>query len=259
MYQIIVTFTAVSSPLSRHEVTGKGLAGLTFKLLDQVDVAEATWLHEQPPPKPYSMAPIFTNKLLTGLRFGVLTERTAVFLHRAWKNAVKNGDKLRLGPHRLIATYVQCRQGPGFAEMLENDAAADLRLRFLTPTTFSQSTGVGGKPIYLLLPEPRNVFTQPFRVWQTFAPPPKKLPADWPEWCARQVLVSRHQIQTEPFVAKKGNVHLGFTGDVAFLALAEEPFYRQIWQALGQLAVYSGVGAKTALGFGAVTYHQGGK
>ncbi len=191
---------------------------------------------------------------LTGIRFGILTDRAYMLLHDAWQQAIKQGMRLHLGQHEFVPTYLHRQQGRGFAELQENSGAAEMTLHFLSPTAFKQGGDAKGKSMLQLLPVPRNVFTSLFRSWQAYAPPPQQLPDAWLDWCVRHILVSRHEIQTNRFAVKQRQFYLGFIGDVSFEARDNNKEYRQIWHALGQFAPVCGVGAKRALGLGAVDY-----
>lgn len=258
MYQLTITFMAIETPIPPSELSGKGLAGILYKRLlhgTHWSKREVDWLHDQTP-RPYSMAPVFTNGQLTGLRFGVLSDRAYLLLHEAWQRAIQQGLRLRLGRYEFVPTYLHSQQGRGFAELQENSGAAAMSLSFLSPTAFKQGEDAQGKPMLQLLPLPRNVFGSLFMAWQSFAPPPQQLPEAWLDWCARHVLVSRHEIRTAVFAVRPRQPYLGFVGDVAFEVRDDDGMYRQIWQALGQFAPYAGVGVKTAMGLGAVAYRS---
>ncbi|NHZ71482.1 MAG: CRISPR system precrRNA processing endoribonuclease RAMP protein Cas6 [Aquificales bacterium] len=256
---------AIGAPIPQTAVSGGGLSGILYKRLLQGkrwSKREVDWLHDYTP-RPYSMTPVFTNEQLTGMRFGVLSDRAYMLLHEAWQQAIQQGMRLRLGRYEFVPTYLHCHQGRGFAELQENSGAAEMTLHFLSPTAFKQGDDAKGKPMLQLLPVPRNVFTSLFRAWQAYAPPPQQLPEAWLDWCARHILVSRHEIQTATFAIKhkspttfamKQQLYLGFVGNVSFEARDNHKEYRQIWHALGQFAPFCGVGTKRAIGLGAVDY-----
>ena len=259
MYLLTITLTAVASPVPLTAVSGRGLSGLLYKRVLQggrLPQREVDWLHETSP-RPYSMAPIFTNGHLAGLRFGVLSDRALAVLQQGWQQAVTTGLLLQLGPYQLVPTYVACQSGLGFAELQENSGAAEMHLQFVTPTAFKQGVDGRGRGRLLLLPIPANVFGSLFRSWQAFAPPPQRLPEAWLPWCERHILVSRHEVYSGSFAVLKKHFYKGFMGDVSFEAWDESLAYRRIWQALGQFAPYCGVGTKTTMGLGAVRYKSG--
>ena len=267
MHYVTVTFTAVSGSIPRQDVSGYGLAGLLFNgLFKWAGLSrglqeEGDWLHAQNP-KPFSMRPLFSHDQLSGVRYGVMSTRAALLLERSWDIAIKKGLTLSLGKqHQLVPTALNGVQGRGFAQMMRNSGSDKMRLRFLTPTTFAQGQNAQKKQQFLLMPIPRNVFMRPLDMWQAFAPPTKRLNVEqvaaWEAWLGDNIWVSRHHIQTDLFATKRGPVSVGFTGRVELTAFAEDEFYRQFWQALGQFAAYSGVGAHTAMGLGCVDYISG--
>lgn len=256
MYQLTTTFQPIEQPIPQDKVSGGGLAGVLYKVLlrgKQWSEQEVTWLHECEP-RPYSMTPLFTNGQLTGLRYGVISDRAFLLLQAAWQQAIQQGTLIRLGEYKFIPTYQHCQQGKGFAELCENSGAAKMSLNFVSPTVFRQGDDAKGKPMLQLLPLPRNVFGSLFTVWQGYAPPPQQLPQAWLDWCEKHILVSRVVLHTETFSVKFRQTYLGFVGQVGFEVRDNDKDFRRIWQALGQFAPYCGVGTKRALGLGAVDY-----
>jgi CRISPR-associated endoribonuclease Cas6 len=78
------------------------------------------------------------------------------------------------------------------------------------------------------------------------------IPADWLEWCERDVFVVEHHIQTAVVSITRSESFVGFTGQVSFRAYQGQEQYLRVWQALGTLAAVCGVGHKTTMGMGAV-------
>ncbi|MEZ4518739.1 MAG: hypothetical protein R3C44_18630 [Chloroflexota bacterium] len=85
MYHVTIAFEPTGVPLDGRHVTGRGLHGLLFKALKQVDPTETDWLHEHISPKPFSLAPLYTEGgFLAGLRIGTVSPRVAQLIVRAW-------------------------------------------------------------------------------------------------------------------------------------------------------------------------------
>jgi hypothetical protein len=250
MYHITVTFTPRSGRLIGQEITARGLHGLLFGLLHETDVNESTWLHSHPSPKPFSLVPLYTAEGdLAGLRLASLVERATYLLLACWGRVRENGRALTLGRQKFWVSDVVSAAGPTFADLATVEANTHLWLRFLSPTAFKQ--GPGSLP----LPLPGNVFGWPVKVWQSFAPPALALPEAWLDWCAQDVFVSQHQIQTATVAISRNESFTGFVGDVQFRAESRRPqaeLYLHVWQALAGLAAFSGVGHKTTMGMGAV-------
>jgi CRISPR-associated endoribonuclease Cas6 len=121
-----------------------------------------------------------------------------------------------------------------------------MKFRFLAPTSFKQG------PDCLLLPLPKNVFYHPLRVWNSFAPKMIHIAPDWLDWCTKNVFVEEHQIKTSVALINRKSQFKGFIGNVTFHARSQENDNLIIWQALGRLATFSGIGRKTTMGMGVV-------
>ena len=246
MKQITITFAPLQSPINGRYVTARGLHGLLFNALKQADPDEATWLHGHPSPKPYSMAPLYTESgHLAGLRVSAIDQRATSLLSRAWNWHGRRHTTFRLGRQEFNVVDVQDTDGPGWLQLARSQARSEMTLQFLSPTAFKQGPG------HLPLPLPRNVFDWPLRVWQQHGPP-HTLPQDWPDWCDRNVFVTDHQIQTATVSISQQEQFTGFVGRVTFTAHEGSEIQLAIWQALGQLAAFCGVGHKTTMGMGAV-------
>jgi CRISPR-associated endoribonuclease Cas6 len=246
MHQITLTLQPRRGPLHGDTVTARGLHGMLFKAMREADPAETDWLHDHPAPKPFSLAPLYSaGGLLLGIRLGIVADRAAELFLRAWNWHREQETSLQLGPNYCVVTDVQCDAGPRWLDLAQLPPAPHVALRFLSPTAFRQ--GPGHSP----LPVPYNVFSWPWRVWQTFAPE-FGLPDDWIEWCAQEVFVVQHQIETVEAAISKDESFTGFVGDVVFAAHRGGPGQLGLLQALARLAAYSGVGHKTTMGMGAV-------
>jgi CRISPR-associated endoribonuclease Cas6 len=224
MHQFTLTFQPRRGPLHGHTVTARGLHGMLFKAMREADPAETDWLHDHPTPKPFSLAPLYSSGgLLLGVRLGVV----------------------QIGPNYCVVTDVQCDAGPRWLDLAQLPPAPRVGLRFLSPTAFRQGPG------HLPLPVPYNVFSWPWRVWQAFAPE-FGLADDWIEWCAQEVFVVGHRIETMTAAVSKDESFTGFVGEVMFAAHRGGPGQLGLLQALARLAAYCGVGHKTTMGMGAV-------
>ena len=251
MVYIAVRFEPTKDPIDAEHVTMRGLHGLLYYVLDQSDPAGGSWLHKHPTPKPYSMAPYFVQEgqggRLVGLRYAVLTEQAASLLYTAWQQMYHTQQILRLGRYQTFRVqHVEWIQGGLFTDIVQLPAENEMVLNFVSPTAFKQ--GPGSLP----LPLPKNVFQWPMRVWKCYAPMVMSIPEDWLTWCERDVFVVGHQIETAVVSITRRESFIGFAGRVAFQAYKGSEQYLRVWQALGSLSAFCGVGHKTAMGMGAV-------
>lgn len=248
MLHLNVTFAPIRSPLDGRHITARGLHGLLFDVLKKANPAEADWLHHHEPPKPFSLVPLYTAAdHLIGLRVAAIGERAATLLEAAWQRVYQQGDVLQLGRYQqMTVSSLSCQPGLSFAELSQLPPDDRLALRFLSPTAFKQ--GPGSLP----LPLPANVFASPYRIWQAFAPAKMGLADRWPDWCAAEVFIVAHRIETAVISISQREQFTGFVGEVWFEAHDGAETYLRIWQALGRLATFCGVGHKTTMGMGAV-------
>lgn len=247
MQQLTITFRPDRAPIDGQHVTASGLHGLLFHVLQQANPAAAEWLHNHAAPKPFTMAPYYTEAgHLQGLRYTALNDEAAGILHHAWSLAQQSQQQLRLGRYQTFTVReVQSLPASSFYQLAhESLPAATLTLHFLSPTSFKQ--GPGDLP----LPLPANVFGSLWRAWNAFAPPLLRLEDAWLDWCAQDIFVAAHQIHTVTVSFNRNTDFVGFVGQVTFRAPRGSDADRRVWHALSQFAAYSGIGRKTAMGMG---------
>lgn len=249
--QMDVTFATKNAQqgLNSRQITGSGLHGLLFKtVLSAYNSHETDWLHNHQTPKPFALAPLYgAERQMTGLRLAALNGRTADLMRHAWEQTAVQQQPLALGRQQFQATAVAVQPERSFTQLLQQAKPhAWQKLTFNTPCTFRQGPGA------LPLPLPYNIYQRPVQVWQQYAPPSLRLPADWLEWCAKHVFVVRHNIRTVPMPIGQRRKMSGFVGQVRLEALHKDDTYLRLWHALTQLLHHCGTGYKTTMGFGAV-------
>lgn len=235
-------------------ILGSQLHGLLFDtILPLVNAAETTWLHDHTSPKPFALSPIIEpDKRLSGLRYTTFTSRAAQLMAAAWQETLAENVTLQLGDQPFQIGEIIETPPVEFMSLMTSSARS-LKLRFLTATAFKQ----GRSSMVLTLPLPVNVFKRPLDMWQTYAPVALKSPTDWLDWCQDKVYVSYHNIRTVNIPVNRHGRFTGFVGSVTFGAPKGDETQLRVWQALGRLAAYCGVGAKTAMGMGSVLYDSG--
>ncbi|RMD47961.1 MAG: CRISPR system precrRNA processing endoribonuclease RAMP protein Cas6, partial [Candidatus Thermofonsia bacterium] len=246
-----MNFQGRDGPLDGHQIFARGYHGLLFNVLQQSDTTAATWLHKHRSPKPFSVVPYYNlDGHLTGLRYALLTEDATDIFYRAWMRVYSQKQILKLGHQPFVVSNLEVVSGPDCHRLAETAVPQkELTLHFLSPTAFKQGPG------HLPLPLPGNVFHWPLRVWQAYAPPALRLqmPDTWLNWCRQNIFVTEHQIETAAVSITYKETFTGFVGQVTFNAYKGGQEYLRIWQTLGHLAAFSGVGHKTTMGMGAVT------
>lgn len=116
----------------------------------------------------------------------------------------------------------------------------DVRLRFLSPTSFKLNAGQGIQPF----PLPEAVFGSLYRRWNTFAPEEFKFPKI--QWGG---LVSDYDLKTQK-LRMENSVEIGAVGWARYRF--SDPEQARIATILAHFAFFAGVGRKTAMGMGQV-------
>ena len=248
MYQITYTFTPTRSPLDGRFITAHSLHGFLFTITGLADREASDSLHKHPPPRPFTMVPLYTDDgTLAGIRLAAVTEQAAALFTRTGEWFRDEQKICHLKGQEFVIETVRCLPGPGWQQLAHSQPARQLGLRFLSPTAFSQK---GNRR--LLLPLPANVFRSPVRMWETFAPSTMPRLDGWMDWCERDVLVSDLRIETVTVNIRERVKFTGFVGEVWYEAASYDETPLSIWQALADLAVFCGVGYKSTMGMGAV-------
>lgn len=133
-----------------------------------------------------------------------------------------------------------------YKKLANVEVGRSLSLSFTTPTSFRR------KGHHLPLPWPINVFHSYLRRWNEFSGQSIDQ-ADFLDWVDNNVVIQRHQIQSEKIAAGKRGSVTGFTGAVTYGLSAranEKPEYGQLFYTLGHYAPYCGTGHKTTFGLG---------
>lgn len=253
--QITLRFAAVDDAawpgIPEHELHASSLQGLLFQTaLPLYRAAEAAWLHEHPSPKPYALAPLYgPGRALRGLRISSWSARATEALLEGWQRVYEQGVVLQLGQrNRFVVEEGRYATAVSFLQLLAPKPRPNMTLHFISPTAFRRG------PRRLHLPLPANVFARPAQVWQTYAPESLRLPDDWGDWCEQHVMAHTLHIHTRQAPLNANAFFIGFVGRVTFTAQGQQEEYLRLWQGLGRLAAYCGIGYKTTMGLGAVRY-----
>ncbi len=129
-----------------------------------------------------------------------------------------------------------------------NNNRQTIQLQFQTPTAFRLHNSP--HRLFHVLPDPALVFGQLATYWDSFTG--NETADAIREYASEHVVVARHNIQTHMFQYKKSK-QVGFTGEVHFKILDREwgDLCRHLHR-LADLALYTGLGSKTAQGMGQV-------
>jgi CRISPR-associated endoribonuclease Cas6 len=175
--------------------------------------------------------------------------------------------KIRLGQalfeiSRLIAMPEQDHSAQSwvayssFAALHTLQSAQKLyRFEFASPTAFSQGQKSWGRSLKLF-PAPEDVFGSLARQWELFAPTTLRLSTHEltsqhiSAWCADNVIVTGYNLATRYLPSSKFG-QTGFLGDITYEVKGNPSTLEARWLTpLARLALFSGVGYKTAMGMG---------
>ena len=199
-------------------------------------------MHASQGPKPFSTA-VIGNGDSFWLRFSFTQD--AVYkaaIYRAWEFLGRPPFE-QLPDGRIAAVFETAHELSGrksWEELREAASSADLPLEFLTPTFFRR------KEANYPIPDPGLILSSLIRDWNAFAPEP--VPTEVAERLVEYT--TARYLNTRTLSATAHSRTVGFVGRVTLhLPKASEEEARWLSR-LGELAFFSGVGAKTTLGFG---------
>ena len=199
-------------------------------------------IHASQGPKPFTTATMEAGNNFW-LRFSFTQD--AIYeaaLYRAWKFLGQSPFE-QLPKGRIAAIFESAHDLSGkksWHEITEAEPSADLPLEFLTPTFFRR------KEANYPIPAPGLILSSLVRHWNAFAPEPV------PEEVAGRLIehTTARYLNIRTLSATAHSRTVGFIGRVTLhLPKATEEEARWLSR-LGELAFFSGVGAKTTLGFG---------
>jgi len=240
---------------------GRATQALFFHTLRDIHAEIATYLHDYPRLKPFTV-----SSLEGAHRVGDLIELRPyqrlrlriTTLHPHVTSLVWNGllplwqRGISLHDQRFYVAELRVDQQPRihYATLLA-EAQSDyetIKLQFTSPTAFK----ITGKSQYVAKPEPTLVFMSLYRNWNEFSP--EKMPR-WLEGAIHAQVQAQVDVAYEVIRIKKDNQQipiLGFIGTVNCAVQTQDTTIRRYLYALASYAPYSGVGIKTTTGFGQV-------
>ncbi len=206
-------------------------------------------IHDAEGPKPFSVAVGTNGDKTSWVRVAFLDDGLArTFSEHVWE---LNPPVIPLGngPARIAAILELSHPLAGensWSELLSTTPAADLPLEFLRPTFFRR------RGFNYPLPEPGLVLSSLAQKWSAYAPEPIGQ-ADLTE------LINKTTVRFMNGQTVSARAHertVGFVGRVTY-HIPRASTKEALWLArLGKLAFFSGVGAKTTLGFGLVRMYS---
>ncbi len=205
-------------------------------------------LHDRPGPKPFALA-AWGDASGVWARFAFLEDSLAKAAAGLLWERLNQPVPLPPENPRVLAVYEHAHPWSGrrdWGELMAAAPSADLPLEFQSPTFFRRRDA--NYPI----PSPGLILASLIRDWNAFAPEP--VPPEVAERLVEYTTARHLNVRTVSVTAHSRTP--GFVGRVTLhLPRATEEEAR--WLArLGELAFFSGVGAKTTLGFGLVRRYE---
>jgi len=207
-------------------------------------------VHKQSPVRPFSIASGRQDKDTSWARFAFLNDEMAQYLaHELWK---LRKQALRLGNKKINVLEVFEYGHPyagrkNWQQLLACTPDSDLALEFITPTLFKKNN------LHYPAPVPERILESLARRWNAFAPEP--LTNETKDALLEKATFRFLRVQTR--TTKGHTLTPGFIGK-ATLHLPKASEEEACWLSrLGELSFFSGVGAKTTIGFGFAIKREG--
>lgn len=117
-----------------------------------------------------------------------------------------------------------------------------ISLQFTSPTSFKS----GG--MHVPLPLPELVFNSLLERWNAFAP--VVFPPETRRYAAECLAVSRYKLSSRATPVKSRGLQVGGVGEITYASLNYDRYWMSVISVLAEFALFSGVGAGTAMGLG---------
>lgn len=263
MLYAMMTTLVVEQAVDLAATSGHFAHALFLDLVSQVDPSLAEALHATAAQKPFTVSPLLeyardhplSGRLAAGqrarLRFTVLDDRVFAALLR--KFASTAGFRLRAGPAHLVVSDLTTVPGPWTGarsiERIWEEAsdASRVALQFATPTSFSLGERDGTRRMGMF-PTAALVFGSLRRRWLGLGGP--ALPADLGQVIDERLVEVGHEVRTLALQMRR-QPEIGFIGWCDYEAKGAWTIdQKRAFNALADLAFFTGIGRKTTMGLG---------
>jgi CRISPR-associated endoribonuclease Cas6 len=263
LYSIILELSAINT-VTLTTSTGHQAHALFLHLIQQIDPALATRLHDEPDYRPFTVSPLMGAQECNGemvLQAGHLYHLRLTFLDGGslWQclNTHMLGTAatttLQIGPaafclHRLLST--SSSDPTGWAEwttwqqLATTPACRTITMHLASPTAFSM-----GNRQFALFPEPLLLWESLMRTWNRYAPTALQIEkSSFREAISQSVSVQDYILQTMT-LRFPGYIQRGCVGSCTYQIKATGNDAARL-SALAAFARYAGIGYKTTMGMG---------
>lgn len=275
-YAIVIhAFPRTDLPLAHAQ--GKVLHGLFYELLQKASDAKGDEVHSINGLKPFSTALLLNERqrrsdyIRAGeelkVRFAFLDDAIYPLLARYFLTTPDLSFELvrtELTVARILSTPQSGEEWAGGVSFDDLHASASetekqFSFHFATPTFFKRGGGPTYPDLLVPLPLPDLVFGSLLRNWNQFSPSSFVEANLLKEICSHHLEMTHHRISSQQarlvFQREDGQYRTssfpGFVGSCTFrLVGLQDPGVVKTLNALADFAFFSGVGAKTTMGFG---------
>ena len=275
-YAIVIHAFPRTDLLLTH-AQGKVLHGLFYEILQKASAAKGDEVHSTDGLKPFSTALLLNERqrraehIRAGeevkIRFTFLDDSLYPLLARYFLSAPDlTFDLVRteLTVARILTTQQSGEEWAGYASFAElYDLASQeekhFSFQFVTPTFFKRGGGPTYPDMIIPLPLPDLLFGSLLRNWNQFSPSSFVEATLFKEICTHHLEILHHRITSQQarlvFQRDDGNYRTtsfpGFVGTCSLRLIAlHDPGVVKMLNTLADFAFYSGVGARTTMGFG---------
>lgn len=275
-YAIVIhAFPRTDLPLAHAQ--GKILHGVFYELLQKASIAKGDEVHSAEGLKPFSTALLLNERQRRAehisadeelkIRFTFLDDSIYPLLARYFLSTPDLSFELvhtELTVARVLSTPQSGEEWAGctsFADLYTNasDSEKQFAFHFATPTFFKRGGGPAYPDLIVPLPLPDLVFGSLLRNWNQFSSSSFVEANLLKEMCSHHLEMTHHRITSQfvrlVFQRDDGQYRTttfpGFVGSCSFrlVELHDRNIIKTL-NALADFAFYSGVGAKTTMGFG---------
>jgi CRISPR-associated endoribonuclease Cas6 len=277
-YAIVIhAFPRTNLPLAHAQ--GKILHGLFYELLQNASAAKGDEVHSVEGLKPFSTALLLNERQRraefirageeVNIRFTFLDDSLYPLLARYFLSTPDLNFELvrtELTISRILSTPQSGEEWAGCAPFEEisanaSDSEKQFSFHFATPTFFKRGGGPTYPDLIVPLPLPDLVFGSLLRNWNQFALTSFVEANLLKEICSHHLEMTHHRISSQlarlVFPRDDGTYRTttfpGFVGSCSFrlVELHDRTIIKTL-NALADFAFFSGIGAKTTMGFGVV-------
>lgn len=282
-YAIVIhAFPRTDLPLAHAQ--GKILHGLFYELLQSASAAKGDEVHSAEGLKPFSTSLLLHERqrraeyIRAGeevkVRFTFLDDSLYPLLARYFLSTPDLSlDLVRteLTITRILSTLQSGEEWAGYTSYEDlytnaSDTEKQFSFHFVTPTFFKRGGGPTYPDLIIPLPLPELVFGSLLRHWNQCSPTSFVEANLLKEICSHHLEITHHRITSQVarlvFPRHDGTYRTttfpGFVGSCSFrLVELQDQSILQTLNALADFAFFSGVGAKTTMGFGVVRRLKG--